>query len=102
MRRQKVHVETGMSDDKGFGVLSVWSVCGPINPGSAALILRSNEQIIHGALALKKIGEGEELVLRSNLLIDTLDVLELSRTIAAVAWQADQIESQLNGGADVN
>ncbi len=102
MRRQKVTVETGTSDANGYGVLSIWSVCGPINPGSAAMILRSNEQIVHGSLALKKIGEGEELVLRSNLLLDTLDVLELTRTIAAVAWQADQIESQLNGDTDNN
>jgi membrane protease subunit (stomatin/prohibitin family) len=100
LRQQRVTIETGKSDDRGYGILSVWSVCGPINPSSAALILRSNDQIIHGALALKKIGDTEELVLRSNLLIDTLDALELNRTIASVAWQADQIESQLNGGAD--
>lgn len=102
LRRQKVTVESGIADDKGYGVLSIWSVCGPINPGSASLILRSNADIVHGALALKKIGDNEELVLRSNMLLDTLSVLELTRTIASVAWQADQMEAQLNGSADLN
>ncbi len=102
MRRQRVMVEQGLSDEKGYSVLRISSVCGPINPSSAALILRSNDQVVHGAFALRTIGNGEQLVLKTNLLTDTLDLLEISRTIAAIAWQADQIESQLNGEQDLN
>ena len=102
LRRQIVMVETGLSDERGYGVVRIWSVCGPINPASAALLLRSNDEIIHGALALRRIGDAEQLVIRSNLLTDTLDLPELSRTIAAIAWQADQMESQLSQGEDLN
>jgi hypothetical protein len=34
------------------------------------------------------------LVIRGNLLADTADPLELTRTITAVAWQANQVDRQ--------
>jgi hypothetical protein len=37
------------------------------------------------------------LVIRGNLLADTADPLELTRTITAVAWQSSQADQQFDG-----
>ena len=64
---------------------------------SATTLLRYNDQLVHGAFALRRQGDGEQVVLRTNMLADTTDTLELSRSISSIAWQADQVEMQLSG-----
>ena len=61
-------------------------------------LLRYNTQILHGAFAVKNIGGAEVVVIQANQLAETLDPLEVSRVLSAVAWQADQVEQKLLGG----
>jgi membrane protease subunit (stomatin/prohibitin family) len=96
-RRQRVNVEFNQKDNEGNAKVSVWSVCGPMSASSATTLLRYNDQLIHGAFALRRQGDGEQVVLRTNMLADTTDALELSRSISSIAWQADQVEMQLSG-----
>ena len=44
------------------------------------------------------VGGAEVVVLQANQLAETLDPLEVSRVLSAIAWQADQVEQKLVGG----
>ncbi len=97
LRSQTVHLSFETLDEGGHKVLSIWSACGSAQETHAKLLLEYNAQLIHGAFALQDSANGKELVLRANLLQDTADRLEISRTITSIAWQADRVEAQLYG-----
>jgi len=99
-RRQKVYLELDRKDNDGNRVLGVWSTCGTINPAAAMTVLRNNDTVVHGAFAIRRTNDGEVLVLRSNLIADLTDAGEIAKVVAAIAWQADQVEQQLNGAVD--
>ena len=99
-RRQKVYFELDRKDHDGNRVLGIWSTCGTINPSAAMTVLRNNDSVVHGAFAIRRLPEGELLVLRSNLLADLTDAGEIAKIVSAIAWQADQVEQQLSGSAD--
>jgi hypothetical protein len=63
-------------------------------------LLRYNTKLLHGAFAVEKVGGAEMVVLAANQLADTIDPLEVSRVLTAIAWQADKVEQQLMGGED--
>lgn len=100
LRKQTVHIDFAGVDDEGHKLVSFWSSCGPVNPANALTLLRYNSQIVHGAFAVKSVDGSDLLVLRANLLADTADPLELTRTLTAIAWQADQVEQQMSGTDD--
>lgn len=97
LRKQVVHVDFGQKDDAGHSIISIWSSCGQLQPQNALALLRYNAQLIHGAFAVQKVDETELLVMRENLLADTADSLELSKSITSIAWQADRVEEQTLG-----
>ncbi len=100
LRKQKVHIDFSGVDDEGHKLISFWSSCGAVNPSHAMMLLRYNSQIVHGAFAIQAHNGSDLLVLRGNLLADTADVLELTRTLTAIAWQADRVEEQMYGVDD--
>jgi hypothetical protein len=55
---------------------------------------------VHGAFAMKRTDDGEILVIKSNVLASLTNAVELAKIISAIAWQADEVESQLSGGDD--
>ncbi|MBU4272666.1 MAG: SPFH domain-containing protein [Planctomycetes bacterium] len=101
LRKQVIHVEFGQKDPTGNAVLNYWSVCGPYDEKNAADLLRYNTGMLHGAFAVKKIGEAEMVVLQTNQLAESITALDVSRVLSAIAWQADQVEQKMVGG-DVN
>lgn len=101
LRRQQVNVSFLQRDDSGYPITQIWSACGIVSPSNAMALLRSNKTLLYGAFALQTRPDGSDmLVIQANLLTDTLDSMELSRCISAIAFQADQIEDQLSGGKD--
>jgi membrane protease subunit (stomatin/prohibitin family) len=102
LRKQIVHVEFGTKDAAGNAVVNYWSVCGPYEEKNAAELLRFNTGTLHGAFAVKKVGAAEMVVLQANQLAETVSPLEVGRILAALAWQADQVEQKLAPGGDVN
>lgn len=96
LRRQRIYVDLNAKDQDGHSMVSIWSSCGVISPSNAMMLLRTNSQLMYGAFALQKVGQSEQLVIRANLLAETMDQLEASRAISAIAWQADSIEQQLS------
>jgi membrane protease subunit (stomatin/prohibitin family) len=97
LRRQVVHVDFSGVDEAGHRIVSVWAACGEVNPNNAMALLRYNAQIVHGAFAVQNVDGTNVLVIRGNLLADTADPLELTRTITAVAWQSSQADQQFDG-----
>lgn len=101
LRKQVVHVEFGAKDSSGNALVNYWSACGPYNEKNAADLLRFNTGTLHGAFAIKKIGEAETVVLQTNQLAESVAALDVSRVLSAIAWQADGVEQKMVGG-DVN
>jgi membrane protease subunit (stomatin/prohibitin family) len=98
LRKQTVHATFGRKDQEGHDLVCFWSPCGPASPKNAVTLLRFNNQTLHGAFAFQQSSNGSELVvLRANLLADTIDALEVLRVVSALAWQADEVEEQLLG-----
>ncbi|MCY2976430.1 MAG: SPFH domain-containing protein [Planctomycetota bacterium] len=101
LRRQQVHVSFSQRDDSGYPITQIWSGCGIVSPSNAMALLRSNKMLLYGAFALQTRPDGSDLlVIQANLLTETLESMELSRCISAIAFQADQIEDQISGGKD--
>ncbi len=98
LRKQLVSVEFGKTDKSGHSMVNYWSICGPVSEKNAMTLLRYNTKMLHGAFAVRDIDGTEMVVIQANQLADTLDPLEVSRVLSAIAWQADKVEQQLGGG----
>ncbi|MBN2023422.1 MAG: SPFH domain-containing protein [Pirellulales bacterium] len=98
LRKQVVRVEFGKSDQDGHALVTYWSVCGPAQPQNALSLLRYNTRMVHGAFAVRQVHGADAVVLQANQMADTLDPLDVSRLLSAVAWQADKAEQKLVGG----
>ena len=98
LRKQTVTVGFGMNDQQQHAVVAISSVCGPMNEKNAPVLLRYNSQLVYGAFAVDTINGQEMIVLKANLLADTLNNVEVGRVLAAIAFQADKVEEQLGGG----
>lgn len=98
LRKQVVTVNFGGKDSEGHATIAYSSVCGPSSEQNAMLLLRYNLQMVHGAFAVQNTPAGEMVVMQANQLADTAAPLEVSRTISAIAWQADKVEEKLTGG----
>ncbi|MGY8769414.1 MAG: SPFH domain-containing protein [Pirellulales bacterium] len=97
LRKQTVTITFGHKDEEGHDVISYHSYCGPASEKNAMTLLRYNTKMIHGAFAVEKTDSGEMLTVQANQLTDTADVLEVTRVITAIAWQADKVEEKLLG-----
>jgi len=101
LRRQQIHLSFSEKDDQGFSITQIWSGCGIVSPSNAMALLRSNKKLMYGAFAIQSKPDGSDLlVIQANMLTETLDAVELSRCIGAIAFQADQVEDQLSEGKD--
>jgi hypothetical protein len=98
LRKQTVTVNFGAKDEEGHPVIAYSSVCGPASERNAMLLLRFNQQMVHGAFAVRSTPSGDVVVVLANQLADTADPLEVTRLVTAVAWQADKAEEKLVGG----
>ncbi|HEY4762001.1 MAG TPA: SPFH domain-containing protein, partial [Thermoguttaceae bacterium] len=97
LRKQKITVEFGQKDLSGNPIVNYWSICGPFVEKNATVLLQYNTSTLHGAFAVKTIGNTQVVVLQANQLTDTINPLEVSRVLSAIAWQADQVEQKLVG-----
>ncbi|HUT13958.1 MAG TPA: SPFH domain-containing protein [Thermoguttaceae bacterium] len=97
LRKQVVAVEFGRTDKAGHAMVNCWSICGPVSEKNAMTLLRYNTRMLHGAFAVRKVDGAEMVVIQANQLAETLDPLEVTRVLSAIAWQADEVEQQLVG-----
>ena len=98
LRKQQVQVTFGEKDAEGQDIVRYSSNCGPATPENSMQLLQFNANMVHGAFAVRGTDSGEVVVIQANELVDTMDLLEVTRMISAIAWQADKVEEQLTGG----
>ena len=98
LRKQIVTIDFSRRDEEGHAIIAYSATCGPATPQNALLLLRFNQQMVHGAFAVQSTPSGDVVVVQSNQLADTADPLEITRLVTAVAWQADRAEEKLTGG----
>lgn len=98
LRKQTVRVNFAAKDAEGNTVIAYSSICGPVSPEKAMLLLKFNQQLVHGAFAVQSRPSGDMVVMQANQLIETVDPLAMNRVISAIAWQADKAEESLTGG----
>jgi len=97
LRKQLVRVEFGQTDEAGHSLVTYWSICGPAVEKNALMLLRYNTKLLHGAFAVRNVDGVDLVVIQANQLAETLDPLEVSRVLSAIAWQADKVEQKLVG-----
>jgi hypothetical protein len=97
LRKQVVRIQFGEKDDSGHEIVTYSSTCGPFNDKNAAALLRYNTKTVYAAFAVQAGTGGEQLLMRTNQLAESLDPLAVGRVIAAIAWQADKVEEKLLG-----
>lgn len=98
LRKQRVQVEFGDKDADGQDIVRYSSNCGPATPDNSMQLLEFNADMVHGAFAVRKSEAGDIVVIQANELVDTMDLLEVTRVMTAIAWQADKVEEKLTGG----
>jgi hypothetical protein len=97
LRKQTVTVNFAAKDSEGDAIIAYSSVCGPSNPQNAMLLLKFNQQMVHGAFAIQSTPAGDMVAVQANQLADAADPLAVNRLITSVAWQADKAEEKLTG-----
>ena len=95
-RKQIVEVRFGGTDDAGHEVVEYRSLCGAASEKNAMKFLRYNTKLHHGAFAIETIDDAEVILVHAEQLASTMDVLEVRRSIEAIAQQADRVEEKLS------
>lgn len=98
LRKQTVTVRFDQKDSDGHPLISYSSVCGPSTPENALQLLKFNAQMVMGAFGVQNTPSGDMVVVCASQLANTSTALDISRTITAIAWQADKVEEKLGGG----
>jgi membrane protease subunit (stomatin/prohibitin family) len=98
LRKQTVDVRFDQKDAEGHPLISYSSVCGPSTPENAMQLLKFNAQMVMGAFGIQSTESGDVVVVCASQLAATSTALDVSRTITAIAWQADKVEDNLTGG----
>jgi len=98
LRKQTVVVRFDQKDSDGHPLVSYSSVCGPSTPENALQLLKFNSQMVMGAFGVQNTPSGDMVVVCASQLANTSTALDVSRTITAIAWQADKVEEKLVGG----
>ena len=97
LRKQLLYVEFPPAQVGEGAALAIWTPCGPARPDSALQLLQYNAQLMYGALAVRDIQGSPTVVLQALVPLAGLDPVALTRTLSAIAWQADQLEQKLTG-----
>ena len=98
LRKQTVIVRFDQKDPDGHPLISYSSVCGPSTPENALQLLKFNAQMVMGAFGVQSTPSGDVVVVCASQLAATSTALDVSRTITAIAWQADKVEENLGAG----
>ena len=100
-RKQAVYVGPAGTDAEGRTILSLVSVCGPVNDRDCRSLLKLNARIVEGHFAIRVLRGEEYFVVIDNLAIDTLKPIDGARLVRRVAEAADGLEDRLSRGRDL-
>jgi hypothetical protein len=100
-RKQAIYVGPAGTDTEGRTILSLVSVCGPVNDRDCRTLLKLNARIVEGHFAIRVLRGEEYFVVIDNLIIDMLGSLDPARLVRRVAEVADGLEDRLSRGRDL-
>lgn len=98
LRKQTVTIRFDQKDSDGHPLISYSSICGPSTPENAMQLLKFNTQMVLGAFAVLTTPAGDMVGVCASQQANTTNPLDVSKTITAIAWQADKVEEKLTGG----
>jgi hypothetical protein len=100
-RKQAVYVGPAGTDAEGRALLTLISVCGPVNDRDCRSLLKLNARIVEGIFAIRVLRGEEYFVVIENLAIDALKSLDPEALVRRVAERADGLEDRLSRGRDI-
>lgn len=100
-RRQAVYIGPAGTDSEGRSIVSLVSVCGPVDERDCRGVLKLNSRIVEGRFAVRVLRGEEYFVVIENVAADSLARLSASNLVRRVAQSADGLEDRLSRGADV-
>jgi hypothetical protein len=100
-RKQAVYVGPAGTDIEGRAMLSLVSVCGPVNDRDCRSLLKLNARVAEGHFAIKVLLGEEYFVVMDNVGVDMLKSVDAARLVQRVAELADGLEDRLSRGRDL-
>jgi hypothetical protein len=100
-RRQAVYVGPAGTDAEGRAILTMVSVCGPVNDRDCRGLLKLNARIVEGHFAIRLLRGEEYFVVIENLAVDALGSIDSEALVRRVAELADSLEDRLSRGRDI-
>ncbi|MDP7252327.1 MAG: hypothetical protein QGF00_22145 [Planctomycetota bacterium] len=100
-RRQNVHcIFQEESDEQSTPLTLVYTECGPANENAYEWALRLNTKLPFGAVGLREVDGKLLFVMVNSFMRETVRPIELQKSIARLAKEADALEKKLTGGED--
>ncbi len=100
-RKQAVYVGPGGTDAEGRALVTLVSVCGPVNDRDCRGLLKLNARIVEGNFAIRVLRGEEYFVVIENLAVDALKSIDPGALVRRVAELADGLEDRLSRGRDI-
>jgi hypothetical protein len=100
-RKQAVYVGPAGTDMEGKAILSLVSVCGPVNDRDCRSLLKLNARMVEGHFAVKVLLGEEYFVVIENIAADMLKSIDAATLVRQVAEVADGLEDRLSRGRDL-
>ena len=100
-RRQAVYVGPAGTDAEGRAIMTLISVCGPVNDRDCRTLLKLNARFVEGHFAVRVLRGEEYFVVIENLAVEALESIDAPGLVRRVAELADGLEDRLSRGKDI-
>jgi len=94
-RLQEVYIE-GTQGERGERLLTVFSVCGPAEPGDFGFALRLNSSLTYGSLSIRNVNGEPMFVMARAYARDHVCSADIRAALLEIAGRADWVEQQLS------
>ena len=100
-RRQAVYLGFAGNDPEGRTIVSLVSVCAPVDDRHSRNLLKMNSRLVEGHFAIKNLRGEDYFVVIENLAVDNADTIDAASLVRRIAETADGLEDRLSRGLDL-
>jgi hypothetical protein len=100
-RKQAVYVGPAGTDAECRAIMTLVSVCGPVNDRDCRTLLKLNARIVEGHFAVRVLRGEEYFVVIENLAVESVTSIDAQGLVRRVAEVADGLEDRLSRGRDI-
>ena len=100
-RRQVVYLGFAGNDHEGRTIVSLVSVCAPVDDRHSRNLLKMNSRLVEGHFAIKNLRGEDYFVVIENLAVDNADQVDAASLVRRVAETADGLEDRRSRGLDL-